>query len=311
MAEFDAYSPEATIRQNLAESADRHRMISEQELAHLRELATEAVRGASPTAEFFASLPELRPQVELLPTDALSENAASIASRMRADDVWRSLCLCQEIRRQMGADAPTAESFFPDAEEVPDDAADRIVYRRNRYADDAYLQFASLLSSPRAVYADTFDAVCEKVYTHTCEYCILPIESSEEGDLIGFRRLIARYGLKLAATCDVSAGEHGQVTRFALLRAQPITLSLPHRAKRFLECTVPTEALTAGEVLYAAQCCGLEAVRIRSEVSHADGKAYTDLVFAANGDPTALLLYLSMEAPDYGLIGFYPHLPHS
>lgn len=311
MAEFDAYSPEETIRKNLAESSDRHRMIAEQELAHLRELATEIVRGASPTAEFFASLPELRLQEEAAPTDTLPENTDPIASRMRADGAWRTLCLCREIRRQMGANAPTAESFFSDTEEIPSDAANRIVYRRNRYADDAYLRFASLLSSPRAAYADTFDAVCEEVYDHTCEYCILPIESSEEGDLQSFRRLIDRYGLKIAATCDVSAGEHGQLTRFALLRAHPIALPLPRRAQRYLECAIPSETLPVSEALYAAECCGLETVRIRSAVSYADRKPHTELVFAVGDeDPVAFWLYLSMEAPEYAPIGFYPHLPH-
>ena len=310
MAEFDAYSPEETIRSNLCECRDRHRMISEQELAHLRELAAEIVRGASPTVEFFASLPELRLQSEPLSADTLSESVSTITSRMRADSAWRSLCLCREIQRQMGTDAPNAEHFFSDAEEIPSDAADRIVYRRNRYADDAYLKFASLLSAPRAANADTFETVCEEVRTRACEYCILPIEGSEEGELRSFRRLIDRFGLKIAATCDVITGEHGQVTRFALLRAYPIALPLPRHAKRYFECTLPAEALPVSEALYAAECCGLEAVRIRTEISQTDKRPDTGLVFVADNDPVAFLLYLSMEAPDYTLVGFYPHLSH-
>ena len=41
MKDFQSYSPESAIEENLRESALRMEMLSEQELSHLRELAVE------------------------------------------------------------------------------------------------------------------------------------------------------------------------------------------------------------------------------------------------------------------------------
>lgn len=301
MAEIEAYSPEAIIQSNLAEGTARHRRICEQELAHLSELATEIAEGESLTSEFLASLSDHRlPPVE--PTDGV---------RARIDRVWKSVCLGTAILDRLEVTTLSPEWFFPEADEPSENAADRILYRKNGYTDRAYLQFAGLLGAPRAAYADTFEAVCEGVHEGDCEYCILPLENSEEGRLNSFWRLISRFGLKIVATCDVPTASHGQTTRFALLRLAPQRLADRHRSGYLLECAIPQQALSAGDCLYAAACCALAVERVDSGILPSDRVASTHLVLRAESERiAAFLLYLAMEAPDYTFIGYYPHIPN-
>ena len=300
MAAPEAYSPEAIIQSNLAEGTLRHGQICEQELAHLWELATEIAAGESLTAELLASLPEHR----------LPPVAPSDAPRARMHRVWKCVQLCNAILGVLDVPSPASEFFFPEADEPGEGAADRIAYRKNSYADRAYLQFASLLPSPRAAYADTFEAVCERVWSGECEYCILPLENSDEGRLSGFWRLIGRYRLKIAATCDVPSADHGQTTRFALLRSAPLRLADRSRGGYLFECAIPQHTLPAADALYAADCCGLTVARVEMGfLPAALQSSMTHLVLRADADRiAAFLLYLATEAPDYTFIGYYPHI---
>ncbi len=302
MAAPQAYSPEAIIQSNLAEGTVRHQRICEQELAHLSELATEIAEGESLSAEFLASLPEHR-----LP---LIESADTVKERI--DRVWKSVCLSTAILNRLEMTTPSAEWFFPEADEPSENAADRILYRKNGYTDRAYLKFAGLLVAPRAAYADTFEAVCEGVYEGDCEYCILPLENSEEGRLNSFWRLIGRFGLKIVATCDVPTASHGQTTRFALLRLAPQRLADKHRSGYLLECAIPQSSLPASDALYAADCCGLDVARVDVGFLPTERNTpTTHLVLRTESERiAAFLLYLSMEAPDYTFIGYYPHIPN-
>lgn len=302
MAEREFYSPEAIIQSNLAEGTVRHGQICEQELAHLEELATEIAQGESLTAEFLASLPEHR----------LPPVSATDPPRERIDRVWKCVRLSAAIWKRLEIPSPSPEFFFSESDEPSDDAADRIAYRKNSYADRAYLQFAPLLPTPRVAYADTFDGVCERVWSGECEYCILPLENSEEGRLSGFWRLIERYRLKIAATCDVPSADHGQTTRFALLRLAPLRLADWMQSGYLFECAIPEHALPAVDVLYAADCCGLCVSRVDAGfLPTAADTPMTHLVLHAREDRiTTFLLYLATEAPDYTFIGYYPHIPN-
>lgn len=302
MAAPEAYSPEAIIQANLAEGILRHEQICEQETAHLFELAAEIAEGESLSAEFLASLPEHR-----LPSVSPSD-----APRARMHRVWKCVQLCNAILDVLDIPAPTPELFFPEADEPGEGAADRIAYRKNSYADRAYLQFANLLLTPRAAYADTFEEVCERVWSGECEYCILPLENSEEGRLSGFGRLIVRYRLKIAATCDVPSADPGQITRFALLRSAPLRLADRSHGGYVFECAIPEQSISTVDLLYAADCCGLTVARVEMGfLPTALQPSMTHLVLQADTDRiAAFLLYLATEAPDYTFIGYYPHIPH-
>ena len=315
MADLHSYSPEAVITSNLQELDARLSRITEQELAHLRELAREIAEDADFTPEFLASLSEHRFTDATTEGNCLSENLPAIQARRSCESVWRSVLLCREIRRYLSdKEQPSPDMLFGDPEEFFESAVNHIVYQQNSYADDAYLRFCTLLESPRATYAKSFEEVCTRVYNRECEYGILPIETSQEGRLNGFWNLIARYELKLAAICDVSTTNQNQTTRFALLRRAPIFLSSKQLANRFFECTVPLRSpRNAFDVLYAAETCGLTLSKLHSEDHFAADcpPASLRLVFRTNdGDLETFLLYLFLEQPGHSFIGFYPYLQH-
>ena len=312
MEEFLAYSPEDVIAANLDEADRRMYHLCEQELAHLRELAAEIVDGNTHTPDFIASLPDHRPQSH--PFDAiLSENRPMLEHLQRIRGIWKSVLLCTEIDRRLDTQHRlSTEDFFEEAEESDPAARSRIIYQRNSYADSAYLRFAELLPLPRAVYTHSFGEVCEEVVRGSCEYCILPLENSTEGPLNSFARLIDRYELKIAATCDIPTADGSRITRFALLRRDMTDLPSPNGARRFFDFSLPVGEPPAPEaVLYAAACCGLVCNRIDSRAHRAEDEMQLTTHFSFStdrGNLRTFLLYLSMEAPHYNAIGYYAHL---
>ena len=318
MDDFNAYSPEAVIGSNLYEISGRIDRIAEQQMAHLCELAEAIVTDTASTEELIAALPDHRPP-RFESTDSTLPQNTDLLNRLHTiTTVWQSVYLCREIRKRMN-DRHTLlpEFFFHDFEQPSKESANRIAYQRNSYTDNAYLQFASLLSLPRAMYAHSFEKVCEEVYNQNCEYCILPIENSVEGPLNGFTRLIDLYELKIAATCDVPTTDGSRITRFALLRRNLTPLYGNQPFGEFFECLLPPTELQApcvADLLYAAECCGLLLHRLdlRPYQNKSVTENATHFVFrTANGDLPTLLLYLAMEAPHYQPVGLYPHLPNS
>ena len=314
MADFGSYSPEDVIAVNLRETAERTCTVWEQEMAHLRELAEQIITDSIPNAELTQTLSDHAPPrfKELFAGMRADPKFCSLLECFRSTE--HSVYLCRElgasIQRQTSL---SAESFFLETEEISDTARGRMIYQRNSYTDSAFLKFAKLLPAPRALYAHSFPAVCEEVYNGAAEFCILPVESSAEGQLNSFSRLIDRYGLKIAATCDIPATDNLRSTRFALLRRDLVPLSAPDRIKEhFFECPSPLLASpTPAELLCAAQLCGLSPVRIdcRSAVDDESAAKHVHYVFRAeDGDLLAFLLYLAMEAPNCEPNGFYFHI---
>ena len=312
MDELRSYSPEDVIAVNLRETALQMSMVTEQEMAHLREQAVEIVTGVEHSQDLLAALPDHRPP-RFVPSP-LPQNAQMLERHRRLSSVWRSVLLCTELRRLLEREGEmTFDRFFAEQEETEQAAQGRVVYQRNSYADTAFLRFAKLLGKdPRAVYTGGFTGVCEEVYNGTCEYCILPIENSAEGPLNSFTRLIDRYDLKIAATCDVPTTDGSRITRFALLRR---TLTLPPSLGAndlFFEFIAPLEGEPSiTDVLSAAQCCGLRLSRLDTRApSQEELSLPTERVVLRTdqGDLAAFLLYLAMELPQYTPVGIYPHL---
>ncbi len=318
MADFQTYSPEDVIAENLRETAARTRTVWEQEMAHLRELAAQIAEGASLNTDFPHTLPDHSPPrfYELFEGIRANPRFGKQLEKLRSTEhsVYLCLELCEWIKRH--AEKLSAEELFFEGEELDEHAKGRIAYQRSSYADSAYLRFAPLLDSPRALYAHSFSEVCEQVYNGLSEFCILPLESSAEGQLNSFSRLIDRFELKTVATCDIPATDGVRSTRFALLRRDAVLLPVPAEIKnRFFECSAPLDSTPSpAQLLCAAQLCGLELFRV-------DSRATTDedlppvrrmhYVFRVErGELLAFLLYLSMEAPQCEPNGIYFHLEH-
>lgn len=312
MEQLHEYSPESIIRNNLDESAVRHTHIFEQEISHLAELAREWVENQADEAETISALPDLRLQESAVsPIDELPQSKEILRKLNRIHTAQKRLMLSDEIRKLLALGThELPNDFFLEAERQTAYSEHRIVYQKNSFSDSAYLQFAPLLDSSRAAYAHSFTSACEDVYNGICEYCILPLENSSEGRLIGFEKLIDSYGLKIVATCDIIENETARSTRFALLRRTLLPL-LPSAdiKSSYLEISFPmSEDPTLAELLLAAQLCGLTLYRIHS-LPEAENVYRYHVIFAiGRGSLSTFLLYLSMEIPQYTPIGIYTHI---
>ncbi len=315
MNEFNPYSPEDIIAGNLRELDAREELLWEMRMTHLRELAEQIVRDIGQDTAFAHILSEHRP-----PRHTVSPQRRLLASpvfeSIRAERHSTADCvyLCRELcdRLQTLSDLEP-EHFLEEAEALLPEAVGVIAYQRSSYTDDAYLRFAKLIHAPRARYAHSFSALCEDVYNGFCEYCILPLESTSEGQLTGFSRLIDRYELKIAATCDIPANDGHRSTRFALLRRDAVPLTPKQEAlDRFLEFSAPIHSgAEPSELLAAAALCGLALHRLDCRTPTEDERPERNMhyLFCINkGDLLAYLLYLCMEAPEHTLTGIYFHL---
>ncbi|MBQ9773681.1 MAG: hypothetical protein IJW30_03365 [Clostridia bacterium] len=309
MQDFHVYSPTEIIAANLREGAERFDALHVQELAHLRELATQ-ILSTVPLSELLQALPDHRPPAASPTQDAQALAPALSARLCGLHATHRSVMLALMLSHLLRQDKalPTG-MFFTDTETVLPEASHKIIYQKSSYTDEAYLTLSSLLTNPQAVYAHSFPASCEAVYNGACEYCILPIENAVEGQLNAFARLIDRYELKIAATCEIPESSAARSTRFALLRRRMLPIiELAHTEYRFA-CMLPQgSSPDVCDLLLAARLCGLHPDRLSSLPSN-EGQLSAQLTFfTQDADLHAFLLYLAMEAPHYTPIGYYPHL---
>lgn len=222
----------------------------------------------------------------------------------------------------------------------------RIAYMRSAFADSAYLRFSQALPEIgiRAVEAHSFVDACEEVFNGLCEYCILPLESAEQGHLVAFSRLIIKYHLYIVAACDMEntalSADGRHATRFGLLRRQTDADADPRLAPALcpaLHTSLPTHRLallhatpggvpSLSDLLCATDFCGLSLCRTDTlPMADAltgglmDSDEYSvppapsappvcvDLDITETS-PSALanfLTWMALEAPDDTLLGMY------
>ena len=311
MNDFQSYSPESAIEENLREATARAELIWEQELSHLREFAEEITADCTERADWIESLPDNALFKPDPPKSPLQRNVNAIFGMHPLMRTWQSVFLCTEIKQILAKkDLLSPRLFFAEITENTPKATCRVSYQRNSYSDSAYLQFSKILQDPRVSYSQSFLTACEDVYNDICDYCILPIENTAEGQLNSFLRLIERYDLKIAATCEVTTGTgNAHTTRFALL-ARQLTTTLQKGKETFFEFAVPPGgAPSEAMLLTAAELCGLQLYRLNSLPSSEPHRYSTHFLFQTkNADLESFLLYLAMEAPHYDMIGIYSHL---
>ncbi len=269
------------------------------------------------------------------PPPAAGEDA-SLAPRASACSLLDRAALCRIFSSQIGIDTDFEEqapltrllgTLLPSEEEDEDEASfderegNRVSYFRSSYSDSAYLRFSEVVPDLRADYASSFAAVCEDVYYDRADFCILPLENSTDGTLLGFRNMILRHGLKIVATVDVSSGE-SQSTRFALLKKRLIALPFAEgkpqkglRKQRFLRLSVQPDTLPVSSLLEAAEIFGLSLYKIDTvPVSYGEGRFVYDITLtkreACQTQLGAFFAFLTLEAPDFEVIGLYTHFSY-
>ncbi len=305
MEEFQSYSPEEIILSNLDELFARSMQVGEQTLAHLCELATEIASGFTDPTAFLASLPDHRLPI---PTKIFQSTDSAVRSFGYMRSTYERALLCMELRKKiLISDHSWHEMFFPSGDNESDESSEnRIAYQKNSYTDIAFQCFSNVLEEARVSYVSDFQAVCEAVYNGLSEYGILPIESSDDGRLGNFARLISRFDLKICATCDVRI-DGSRVTRFALLRRNLTVLDAPSNLPHHFEGSCESDEYPNAEALLeAARICGLGIERADvKRRDNGDGEALHVTFLTDGGDLPAFLLYLAMEMPSFHTIGYY------
>ncbi len=247
-------------------------------------------------------------------------NRAAVSQWMQGIALQDKVTVCRLIARELGIDTVhilPLIAFLHAQFSSSDDASEqvssenRVVYLRSSYADEAFLRFASIIPDLRADYAPSFNAVCEDVYYEKANLCILPLENATDGTLVGFRSLILRHGLKVIATADVKTGEE-EATRFALLKKdlRPIPGSAVGTDARFFRLTLQDRPLPLAQVLRAAQLCGLALHKVDAiPVSYGGEGFLYDLTFGegTRADPGAFFAFLTLEVPEYEVVGVFTH----
>lgn len=193
-----------------------------------------------------------------------------------------------------------------------DSGIGKIAYINNAYNDAAYIAFSDSINSPTAHYANSVSEICECVREGRCEFCILPIETSNEGKLLSFYRTILKYGLKIDIVYDMVNKSGEEFTRYALL-SSAIFSSVTHRGRnkeRYFDFLISCcEGLSISEIAMAAQLCGLDIHSIDTMNLNFEGDSvekYFCISLKANrGDLNTFLSYLAVDCPDFIPLGLY------
>lgn len=199
------------------------------------------------------------------------------------------------------------------ASEIPSSSLSRIAYVKNNFTEKAFWAFSSSLSSPKALYATSFENACEEVYNGAAQYCILPIENSTDGKLIGFYSLIDKYDLKIFSVCNIEYNDSSSSTKFALLKRslEPPVESAFTDEKTFLEISYThSDSVSILDVLNAAGVFGLHLIKIDSamlEYGEDQYKFYS--VFSASRNQILdFLVFLHIYTPEFLPIGVYKYV---
>ena len=301
------------VLSNLFELEGDIETVVEKRLAHLSELADAILRDGGDPDIVKSILLSIKSEGNADSGNVVEENrtaADAVFSRM---SLVERLTLFKEVLGSGGVNKKNIVKYISPETDVPisEDAAERIAYLKNSYNDVAYMQFSSLFSSPRAAYFTSISDVCESVYNGSCEYCILPVETSSDGKLLSFYEMILKYNLKITAVYDLR-GEEGY-TRYALIGKRSALHSPSVRSKarnRYFEfIMVETDSVSLEDLLCAANFCSLKLCRIDTLNAHSSAKgsgAYVCPVFRVDGsDLQTFFMFLAIDCPDYIPVGLY------
>lgn len=288
--------------------------VLEKRIAHLSEL-TDAI------IEDGGELDVIKSIILSIKSDGAADIGEVIEENKHIADVAFSklslierLTVFKDIFSKLNVDRKSFDTMFGYEEEtVSDKASERIAYLKNSFNDIAYIQFSSLLSSPRAAYFESVTDVCESVYNGECEYCILPVETSNDGKLLSFYELILKYNFKITAVYDLQSDNGKEYTRYALLGKRFILKNQGLRSKtrnRYLEFVMTdNDNHSLEDILCAASFCSMKLRRIDSlNLKRGSDMKKSNLcpVFRADGsDIRTFLAFLAIDCPDYTPIGLY------
>ncbi len=309
------------IRENLTDTEYDASGAVERRLAHLSELARQLCNDM-PDSSYILSesfLSKYRAAVEEIygasDLQIIPENRSGAmlysASQKTADKIY----LCRaitDICKKKGLRLDKYLGYLKDAQDDGRAAKGRIAYLKNAYTSAAYERFSLALRDLTPLYCTDFSAVCEEVYYSRAEMCILPIETSKDGILSVFWQLMRKYDLCIVMSCEIESSADDSSTVYALLKKNAERRSCPADMIRseLLCVSLVLQGSGIKDIVFAAESHSIKLRKIHSMPS-----AYTDrgstlsAVFEIGaGDVLGFLCFMSLEYPQFELIGLYTDL---
>jgi len=300
------------FRENLAYADQMHRQIAgmrEAQYAQIADHAINAWRGETDT-DRIASL--------YLTGDpfAVPENLSRFHSTLCSPDFAR---FCAHFRKKASAESlfaaeknsmmdalPDGEEGFWDGEEPETEEHARTAYMQNSYTDRAWRQFAGAVPDMTAEYFSSYPAVCEEVYNGRCRYCILPLYTSTDGQLVSFRKLLGKYDLKIAMETEVELADES-LMRFALLcRRLPGHRKEASPGYMDLSVVLPENG-SAGNLIAACEALGASVSAVYTiPLEYADSTAeFCMEMHISEADLAGLAVFLEASQLRYTVVGLY------
>lgn len=309
-------SDTSVVLNNLADSEYSLEVLIEKRIANLSELSEAILRDGGDADIIKSIVLSIRSESGADSGNVIDQNRQTADAIFSKFSLIERLTLFKEIFEKINIDSIELSKHFSKEEEVAvsDEARERIAYLKNSYNDIAYMQFSSLLNSPRAAYFSSIADVCESVYSGECEYCILPIETSGDGKLLSFYELLIKYNYKINAVYDLY-GEDGY-TRYALIGRKDGLGSNSLRSKsknRYFEFVLTdNDSVSLSDMLSAAEFCSMRLKRIDTlNVTHEKNLSGAKIcpVFRVDGaDLQTFLAYLTIDCPDVAFLGHYTQI---
>lgn len=258
-----------------------------------------------------------------LPFSPLPEHKSTLSMLTRMTSTAERIAFCRTLASLPTIPegiSPLVKLLFGESDPVDREAFGRVAYQRNIFTDEAFLHFSPHIPAPKAAYAGSFVGVCEQVYNGLCEYCILPLENSQDGKLLRFYGLIQKYELKIVLTCEVTSSDKRQVSTFGLCkRSLQVSTPMLHGNHRnacfeFIFWQDSDDYPGLCDVLAAAQACSLRLLRAdclpRSddEIMVGAGYPFNISLDIEEGDLRTFLLFLALNAPFCLPLGIYHQL---
>ena len=308
---------EITLR-NLSELEERLNLIIEERLAHIDELSHAIVSDGEETDIIKSIILSLKPEIYCDNDKTLDKNRDNISGIYSALSLRERLLICKGIANAYANGSKMNYETFADIEKhyIPQDAKEKIAYLKNSYNDAAYIEFARLFTSPRASYFDSIANVCESVYNNTCEYCILPLETSEDGKLTSFYDLILKYGFKICAVYDLHQPGTNKYTRYGLIGKNLDINGTAIKSKsriKFLEFVFEPEAYPSSvDVLSASDFCSMSLRRIdtlnMSNTKITKAPLICPILRVDAADLNTFLIFMAIDCPTFKPLGIYTQI---
>ena len=282
-----------SVRESLEELKNRTAVISEQRSILVSELARNMIRlfpNASPEAlykEFLAAT--------------------------NTSDISEKLIFANVISSHFGEEKLLDSLLYESRDKLaPAGTHGKIAYIRNRYNDEAYSKFSSVVSHSKPIFCSSFEDCCEALTRDECEFTILPLEDSSDGKMFGFYSLIDRYEFKIAYVCSVEHEDSSKSIRYALA-SKHFRLDKPEKAKadrsRIFEFTMThTPSNNILDIYRVASLSLAQEHRTSSlPLPYGDNMArfYHSFIITKETRFLPFLLLLSLEYPEYSPIGIY------